>query len=87
MLNRGSLGLKHFAQCPVVGASLLPQTARGITDASTTRKLSTPGTRSVRTVLFHSSFPVDMRHNAKIGRPELARWAERRLRGRRQAAA
>ncbi len=32
-------------------------------------------TRSVRTVLFHSGFPVDIRHNAKIGREQLARWA------------
>jgi acyl-CoA synthetase (AMP-forming)/AMP-acid ligase II len=30
-------------------------------------------------VLYHPAFPVDVRHNAKIGREELARWAERRL--------
>lgn len=29
--------------------------------------------------LRHPRFPVDIRHNAKIGREELARWAERRL--------
>ncbi|GAA1597980.1 AMP-binding protein [Streptomyces globosus] len=29
--------------------------------------------------LHHPGFPVDIRHNAKIGREELARWAERRL--------
>lgn len=29
--------------------------------------------------LRHPDFPVDIRHNAKIGREELARWAERRL--------
>ncbi|MFK0259010.1 AMP-binding protein [Streptomyces sp. NPDC090445] len=29
--------------------------------------------------LRHPGFPVDIRHNAKIGREELARWAERRL--------
>jgi acyl-CoA synthetase (AMP-forming)/AMP-acid ligase II len=39
-------------------------------------------TRHIRHVLFHRSFPVDIRHNAKIGRPELARWAARKLRGR-----
>jgi acyl-CoA synthetase (AMP-forming)/AMP-acid ligase II len=44
-------------------------------------------TRTVRTVLFHRSFPVDTRHNAKIGRPELAKWAERRLRRRMRALA
>jgi acyl-CoA synthetase (AMP-forming)/AMP-acid ligase II len=32
-------------------------------------------TRSIRTVLFHSGFPVDIRHNSKINRAELAEWA------------
>jgi acyl-CoA synthetase (AMP-forming)/AMP-acid ligase II len=32
-------------------------------------------TRSIRTVLFHPGFPVDIRHNSKIGREELAEWA------------
>jgi acyl-coenzyme A synthetase/AMP-(fatty) acid ligase len=36
-------------------------------------------TRSVRTVLFHPDFPLDSRHNAKIGREELARWATRQM--------
>ena len=39
-------------------------------------------TRDIREILFHPGFPVDIRHNAKIGRPELARWAARRLRRR-----
>jgi len=30
--------------------------------------------------LFHKSFPVDVRHNAKIHRRELKRWAEERVR-------
>ncbi len=29
--------------------------------------------------LFHPGFPVDIRHNAKIGREKLAKWAVRRL--------
>jgi acyl-CoA synthetase (AMP-forming)/AMP-acid ligase II len=36
-------------------------------------------TRPIRTVLFHPAFPVDIRHNAKIGRAALAEWATRRL--------
>ncbi len=38
--------------------------------------------RRIRAVLFHHSFPVDVRHNSKIFREKLARWAERRLHGR-----
>jgi hypothetical protein len=30
-------------------------------------------------VLFHRSLPVDVRHNAKINREALARWATRLL--------
>ena len=32
-------------------------------------------TRSIHTVLFHPGFPVDIRHNSKINREELAQWA------------
>ena len=32
-------------------------------------------TRSIQTVLYHSGFPVDVRHNAKINRERLAEWA------------
>ena len=37
-----------------------------------------PAASSVSRVLFHPSFPVDVRHNAKIDRPALARWAAER---------
>ncbi|MGH8034630.1 MAG: fatty acid CoA ligase family protein, partial [Lysobacterales bacterium] len=36
-------------------------------------------TRSVRTVLFHPGFPVDIRHNSKIHRDELALWATKKM--------
>jgi acyl-CoA synthetase (AMP-forming)/AMP-acid ligase II len=38
-----------------------------------------PLTESIDTFLFHPSFPVDIRHNAKIFREQLAKWAEREL--------
>jgi acyl-coenzyme A synthetase/AMP-(fatty) acid ligase len=34
-------------------------------------------THRIRTVLFHPGFPVDIRHNTKIGREKLAVWASR----------
>jgi acyl-coenzyme A synthetase/AMP-(fatty) acid ligase len=36
-------------------------------------------TREIKDLLFHPSFPVDVRHNAKIGRERLARWAGKRV--------
>lgn len=35
-------------------------------------------TRSIREILFHDSFPVDVRHNAKIVREKLAVWAAKK---------
>jgi len=37
-------------------------------------------TRGIRKVLFHRAFPVDIRHNAKIDRARLGRWARSRSR-------
>lgn len=37
-------------------------------------------TRRIETILFHPSFPVDIRHNSKIFREKLAAWAARTLR-------
>jgi acyl-coenzyme A synthetase/AMP-(fatty) acid ligase len=36
-------------------------------------------TKNIKHVLFHESFPVDIRHNAKIFREKLAVWAESKL--------
>ena len=36
-------------------------------------------TAKVETFLFHPRFPVDIRHNAKIGREKLAAWAAKQL--------
>ncbi len=36
-------------------------------------------TQSINTFLFHKSFPVDIRHNAKIFREKLAVWAQEQL--------
>lgn len=38
-----------------------------------------PAAACVESVLFHPSFPVDVRHNAKIDRPALARWVAEKL--------
>ncbi|MEV7090460.1 AMP-binding protein [Streptomyces sp. NPDC093085] len=41
-------------------------------------------TQGLDTFLRHPAFPVDIRHNAKIGREELGRWAEGELESRRK---
>ncbi len=56
-----------------------------ISDASLRRELLDlagryPHTAQIRTFLFRPSLPVDIRHNSKIFREQLAVWATRRLR-------
>jgi acyl-CoA synthetase (AMP-forming)/AMP-acid ligase II len=38
-----------------------------------------PLTRDIEDFLFHPGFPVDIRHNAKIEREQLAAWASKRV--------
>ena len=38
-----------------------------------------PLTREIKTLLIHPAFPVDVRHNAKIFREKLAKWAAGRV--------
>jgi len=35
-----------------------------------------PITEDIKTVMFHKAFPVDIRHNSKIFREKLAKWAK-----------
>jgi olefin beta-lactone synthetase len=41
--------------------------------------LASDVTKDIKHVFFHSGFPVDIRHNAKIGREKLAKWAKDEL--------
>ena len=41
--------------------------------------LNNPATKDISHFLFHPSFPVDIRHNAKIDREQLAVWAAQEL--------
>ncbi len=40
---------------------------------------ASPITEDIETILFHRAFPVDIRHNSKIFREKLAKWAEKKL--------
>jgi acyl-CoA synthetase (AMP-forming)/AMP-acid ligase II len=52
----------------------------GFTDELLKLGAANPMTAGILTVLFHRSFPVDVRHNVKISRDKLAAWAAERLR-------
>lgn len=80
------IGSDRFAQTPVIVVEMCPECFPSSTTAreDLTKELlelgkASPLTRTIRHVLFHRSFPVDIRHNAKIKREILAAWAETQL--------
>jgi acyl-CoA synthetase (AMP-forming)/AMP-acid ligase II len=71
------------SQRPVMVMELLKGDGGGGRDALTAELLALGAahehTAGIDTVLYHPGFPVDIRHNAKIRREELAVWAAREL--------
>jgi acyl-CoA synthetase (AMP-forming)/AMP-acid ligase II len=72
-------------QTPVLCVEVEPA-AHGTDRTALTSELLAIGakhehTRDVTAVLYHPSFPVDVRHNAKIFREKLAAWAATRVSG------
>jgi acyl-coenzyme A synthetase/AMP-(fatty) acid ligase len=70
-------------QTPVICIERSPEGLKMEPDRLTDELLQTaaasPLTKSIRHILFHSGFPVDIRHNSKIFREKLAVWASRRV--------
>ncbi|GAB3736486.1 olefin beta-lactone synthetase OleC [Luteimonas pelagia] len=73
----------HGAQRPVLCVELRHGVATSehtrIADELRHMALGHVHTAGIDTVVFHPRFPVDIRHNAKIGREKLATWAARRV--------
>ena len=79
------VGVGEFGQQrPVVCVELLPrQQIKQQRLFSELREIAArqPLTAAIDTFLIHGGFPVDIRHNAKIGREALRRWATSELPG------
>jgi hypothetical protein len=61
---------------PESRASLYSKTKlQSLADALRQLALGHPHTASIHRFYFHTHFPVDVRHNAKIHRLALTRWA------------
>lgn len=68
------------AQRPVLCVELVPGADPESTLAGVRARLADfPLTATIDTVLVHPGFPVDIRHNAKIGREKLAVWSDKQL--------
>ena len=68
-------------QDPSVWERRKPRSNRQLLQELTTLAQRHPHTAAIDTFLVHPRFPVDIRHNAKIGREALAAWAAKRLGG------
>lgn len=70
---------------PVICIELADRRRRSVAELSTLRDellvlgATNPNTRAIRHLLFCDCLPVDPRHNSKIERPVLARWAARQI--------
>ena len=77
------VGAKHLSEIEPVLVIELEADAR-VTDGLREELLelgaAQPHTKRIKTLLFHESLPVDIRHNSKIFREKLAVWATERLR-------
>lgn len=60
---------------PITLQGGLPALERELLDLAAKHEV----TRPIRTVLFHDALPVDIRHNSKIFREQLAVWAAKKL--------
>jgi acyl-CoA synthetase (AMP-forming)/AMP-acid ligase II len=69
---------------PVLCVQLAPDASRRNWEAIRKELLELaarrPSTSMIRDILLHRKFPVDPRHNAKIVREKLSKWAEKQLR-------
>ena len=75
---------KPKRQTPVLVVELQPDARDMARNAAVERELlqlasDHETTAAIKTVLFHRSLPVDIRHNSKIFREQLAVWAARKL--------
>ncbi|MCB9871043.1 MAG: hypothetical protein H6837_14395 [Planctomycetes bacterium] len=68
------------APAPFTLSCLLAGGVRGSWSRSCERWGSGSSTLGIEVFSFHPGFPVDLRHNAKIDREKLAKWAAGRVR-------
>ncbi|NLU76230.1 AMP-binding protein [Streptomyces sp. HNM0575] len=79
LVGTGAAGAQRPVLCVETEPGVTRQRWRTLVPELRQLAAGQPQTRLVQDFLRHPSFPVDARHNAKIGREQLARWAEKRL--------
>lgn len=76
LIGLGARGAQSPALVVQPTAKLSPAATQALAQTLRDRAKQHAHTQSITRFYFHSSFPVDVRHNAKIHRLTLAKWAE-----------
>lgn len=76
LVGTGPRGAKTPVMCIELKKGVSPSKTEQIKRELLEAASANPLTESIKTVLFHKDFPVDIRHNSKIFREKLAIWAE-----------
>ena len=84
LVGVGGPGAQTPVLCVELNAGVAKARQAGIVDELRHLANGFVHTATIGTFLFHPRFPVDIRHNAKIGRETLARWAASELRRQRR---
>jgi acyl-CoA synthetase (AMP-forming)/AMP-acid ligase II len=79
LVGHGAKGQQHPVMCVELAAPLGRRPRQELCVALRAMADEHEYTRGIQDILFHPKFPVDIRHNAKINRELLTRWAQRRL--------
>ncbi|MGE3807422.1 MAG: fatty acid CoA ligase family protein [Gemmataceae bacterium] len=75
LVGLGPRGQQQPVLCVEAEPGLTPAAGKKLAEELLSLARSNPQTARITAVLFHPGFPVDIRHNSKINRGELARWA------------
>ncbi|MHC9083645.1 olefin beta-lactone synthetase [Luteimonas sp. RIT-PG2_3] len=75
LVGIGPAGRQRAVLCVELHARVPARDQARIVDALRALGQAFPPAARIDTFLFHRGFPVDIRHNAKIGREKLALWA------------
>ncbi|HAN32227.1 MAG TPA: peptide synthase [Myxococcales bacterium] len=78
LVGIGAVGHQHPVLCVELAPGTSPNQRQLFGQLADIAK-STPLTAAIETFIIHPGFPVDIRHNAKIGREALGKWAAKQV--------
>ena len=77
LVGLGERGAQRPVLCVELRSGVAPTEQARIADELRHIGAGFVHTAAIEAIVFHPGFPVDIRHNAKIGREQLAAWAQR----------